>query len=115
MSLHLKQDVRVFGLSSAIVLAIIVAEGVYRELGFDLVVTAGIDGKHVDGSYHYSGNAVDLRTNSLPMDKVPVALGMIQKRLTPDYFAQIEVDHIHVQFKPKFSYETAGGSNAVSA
>jgi hypothetical protein len=106
VSLSIKPGVRVFGLSTGILLAVIVAEGVYRELGYDLVVTAGIDGKHVDYSFHYDGNAVDLRTNNLPFDKTTAILKTIQSRLTADYFAQIEVDHIHIQFRPRGSYET---------
>lgn len=114
MSLSIKQDVRVFGLSTGILLAIMVAEGVYREAGIDLVITAGIDGKHVDYSFHYDGNAVDLRTSNLPAGQLPTILRAIQMRLTPDYFAQVEVDHIHVQFRPRGSYETGGTPNAVS-
>lgn len=104
MSLSLKQGVRVHGLSTPILIAIIVAEGVYAELGYDLVVTAGIDGKHTDHSSHYSGNAVDLRTNILPEIAAQKALAKLQQRLTEDYFCQIEVDHIHIQFRPLATY-----------
>lgn len=104
MSLSIKSGVRVHGLSTPIVLAIIVAEGVFRELGHDLTLTAGIDGKHSAGSSHYAGNAVDLRSRILPEGVAPKACAMIQERLGPDYFAQVEVDHIHIQYRPQNAY-----------
>ncbi len=110
MSLSIKTGVRVFGLRPEILLAVVVAEGIWREFGVDLVLTAGIDGAHVEGSFHYSGNAVDLRTNNLPTDQTGLVLGKLSDRLGADYFAQIESDHIHVQFKPKATY--TGGTPA---
>jgi len=107
MSLSIKSGVRVFGLSSPILLAVMVAQEVYREFSADLVITAGIDGKHVDYSFHYDGNAVDLRTNNLATDKIPLILKAMQDRLGPDYFVQYEGDHLHIQFRPKSTYTGA--------
>lgn len=104
MSLSIKADVRVFGLRPEILIALIVAEGVYRDAGFDLVLTAGIDGNHAAGSSHYQGEAIDLRTSTIPEDKRAGILAEIIKRLTPDYFAQVEVDHFHIQWKAQKTY-----------
>jgi hypothetical protein len=110
MNLSLKNGVRVFGLTTPTLLAVMVAKEAYSELGFDLVITAGIDGKHVSGSSHYEGNAIDLRTRAIPADKQAELLARIQERLGDDYFAQIEADHIHIQFKPKQAYGAQNGS-----
>lgn len=104
MTLSIKTGVRLHGITPAMLVALQVIEGVYNEQGFDTVVTAGIDGKHTDGSFHYSGSAMDFRTNHVPVDKQPIILKAIQDRLGADFFAQIEVDHIHVQWKPKSTY-----------
>ncbi len=111
MSLSIKLGVRVFGLRPEILLAILVAEGIWREFGADLVLTAGIDGAHVEGSFHYSGNAIDLRTNNLPTDKTGEVLKCLSQRLGEDYFAQFESDHIHIQFKPKATYTGGATTN----
>lgn len=107
MSLYLKTgdgEVRVFGTRPEIVIAIIVALGVYTEEGLDLTWTAGIDGKHTEGSSHYNGCAADLRTNNIAPSKRQVILDKIKSRLPSDYFVQLEDDHIHLQFKPQKSY-----------
>lgn len=107
MSLSIKAGVRVFGLRPEILLAVIITQGVYDQFGAELVLTAGIDGAHTEGSFHYSGCAVDFRTNNLKPGEPETVLKLLQARLGPDYFVQLEGDHIHCQFKPKASY--AGG------
>jgi hypothetical protein len=57
----LKPSVRITGLRTELLLAIIAAERVYEEAGHDLTLTACVDGKHMAGSFHYSGLAVDIR------------------------------------------------------
>lgn len=104
MSLSIKSGVRVFGLRPEIILAIVVAEGAYREAGVDLTITSGIDGKHMLGSFHYSGSAVDLRTNGLPEEKKEPLRKTIAERLGQDYDVLFEGDHIHCEFQPKQPY-----------
>jgi hypothetical protein len=104
MSISIKPGARVFGLSVPMLLAVMVAKDAYQEIGVDLVITAGIDGKHSAGSSHYAGNAADLRTNTVPESKRAPLAKTIQERLGPDYFCQAEKDHIHIQFKPQATY-----------
>lgn len=104
MSLSIKSGVRTHGLTTPIVLAVVVAEGVYRELGHDLVLTAGIDGKHSTSSKHYSGNAVDLRSRILPEGVAAKAVALLKDRLGNDYDVIHETDHIHIEHDPKTTY-----------
>lgn len=104
MSLSLKPGVRVFGLRPEILIALQVAEGAYRDAGFNLTVTCGMDGKHSNASLHYTGCAVDLRTRDVPSDKLEPLRKTIQERLPTDFDVVLEGDHIHLEYQPKQPY-----------
>lgn len=107
MALQLKTGLgepRVFGLQGPIILALLVAIGVWEEFGQPCVLTAGIDGKHSAGSSHYTGNGIDLRTSGFTPEEKAAVLERLRARLTSDYFCQLESDHIHIQFKPQRAY-----------
>ena len=57
--------VRFKDLHPAMVLALWRIEDIYEAHGTELWMTSGNDGKHMEGSKHYSGRAVDLRTKTL--------------------------------------------------
>lgn len=64
------------------------------------VITSTTDGKHMRGSKHYKGLAVDLRTRDLPDDVVKrygFALSFALRKLCD---VLIESDHIHVEYSP---------------
>ena len=58
----LKPGVRITGMRPEILLAAVAAERVYEEAGHDFTITACVDGKHMTGSLHYAGAAIDVRT-----------------------------------------------------
>ena len=99
--IHIKRGVRIHGIMPEIVLALVVADQVYTQLGHDLVVTSVIDGKHMRASIHYIGGAVDLR---LPGDDGIAARNRIALRLGGDYDVILESNHIHVEWQPKGGY-----------
>lgn len=70
-------------------------------MGFDVIITAGVDGVHMKGSKHYTYEALDLRTSNIPPPLVPVYLDKLKTRLGPDYDVVLESDHIHAEFDPK--------------
>jgi len=72
-------------------------DNIYKELGSELVVTAGRDGKHMEGSLHYVGRAYDVRTWNL----LDVIVQRIKKELGPNFDVVREDDHIHIEFDPK--------------
>jgi hypothetical protein len=99
MKRKLKALVRPEGVSSEILLAIWIAEQVYEEKGASqFCITSLTDGKHMVGSRHYCGKAVDLRIWTLPVDKRKDAAKLIQHRLGAAYFVLLETDHLHIQY-----------------
>ena len=57
--LFLKSDVRITGMRPEILLAAVAAMRVYETAGHDFMITACVDGKHMTGSLHYAGAAID--------------------------------------------------------
>ena len=100
--MKLLQHVELDGVSPSIVLALLVAKSVYNEHGYEMTVTSLKDGTHSRTSLHYSGNAVDLRTIYIPLDKVSEIHSEIAYRLPKNQFDVIlEPTHIHIEFQPK--------------
>jgi hypothetical protein len=99
--LTLKPDVRIFGLRPEIVIAILVAERAYAEIGCELMLTSGIEGTHSAGSLHYAGSAADFRTLNVTPDKLKLLVEKIGAALGPDFDVLLESNHLHVEFQPK--------------
>lgn len=102
--MRIKAGVRVHGLRPEILLALMVAESVYRRREAELVLTCGIDGQHSRGSKHYIGNAIDLRLHNLPPGTWQEVREEIAGALGIDYDVVLEDDHIHIEFDPKIAY-----------
>ena len=99
--IRIKRGVRIHGIKAEIVLALVVADQVYAELGHDLMITSVIDGRHLRASIHYSGGAVDLR---LPGNDGTAARNRIARRVGGDFDVILEKDHIHIEWQPKGEY-----------
>lgn len=99
--LFIKPGVRLTGMRPEILLAAVVAERAYNEAGFDLTITACVDGKHSTGSLHYSGAAIDLRTRDVPAASVPKLAARLKECLAGEFDVVLEGDHIHIEFQPK--------------
>lgn len=107
----LKQGTKFGDLDPAILLAAIVADGVWQELGVltGATLTSGQDGTHSVASLHYPENtpngkcrAIDIRTRNLASHtQKQVAAKMVKERLTADYDVVLETDHLHVELDPK--------------
>ena len=74
------------------------AEKIWKENGRPegITITAGLDGAHSAGSWHYYGLAVDLRNHyfdETTKQKVYLAL----KATLPDYDVILHSTHIHVE------------------
>ena len=99
--IHMKPGVRLHGIMPEIVVAILIADQVYAQLGHELVITSVLDGKHMRASIHYIGGAVDL---GLPGKDGVTARSQIAHRLGPDYDVILESNHIHIEWQPKGGY-----------
>jgi hypothetical protein len=71
----------------------------------EVVVTAGSDGEHMEGSRHYTYQAIDVRSKTMTPDaKLAFRLALLRE-LGPNYLVLLEGaggpnEHFHVQFKP---------------
>jgi len=72
----------------------------------DPVITSANDGNHMDGSKHYTDDAVDIRGNNVS-DAEMLSLGQdLQHQLGPSYNLVVEYfdnpanDHIHIEYDP---------------
>lgn len=92
---------RMDDLTPQILLALIIADEVYKAHGVEMWITSINDSGHMKGSLHYKGRAVDLRVRNIPAEhrfKIPKIL---KSRLSPGYDVIDEGDHIHIEWDPK--------------
>ena len=82
-------------------LAIVAAAEIYVIYGSELIITSGNDGKHMDGSFHYTDLAFDARTRHLLGSLIPVIGQRLKEELGVNYDVIIEKDHIHVEYDVK--------------
>lgn len=61
------------------------------------VITSAYDGKHSDGSYHYSGRALDIRTKHYTPEQLKRFFLLLKEELGGWYDVILEKDHIHVE------------------
>ena len=99
--ISIKPKVKVNGIQTEILLALIIADQVYSEYDIPCVLTEATGGKHGIASLHYVGFAVDIRTRDIPEElKKPLAQ-QIRIALGEQYDVVLEKDHIHIEFQPK--------------
>jgi hypothetical protein len=90
---------RISGLRPEAVVALMVAASVYADHQQPFMCTAGLDSKHMAGSLHYVGLAVDI---GLPAaDQKTVLLRDLRDALADDFDVVEEGNHIHIEFQPK--------------
>ena len=80
---------------------LMIANDVYKSLGEDCIVTSLMEGKHMKGSKHYIGNAVDFRTRTLNNAQKRIAKKLLAEGLGRDYDVVLEATHFHVEYDPK--------------
>lgn len=104
MNMSLKKGVRINGLTPEMALGCQIVASVYASYGMNCVITSVSDGKHSRASKHYSGNAVDWRTNFLETsEKDKIAIDC-KVSLGDDFDVVLESDHLHVEYDPKEPY-----------
>ncbi|KKL05866.1 hypothetical protein LCGC14_2601760 [marine sediment metagenome] len=100
--IRFKRGTKISGIRAELILALLVAEGVYDKYDTDLVVTSVNDGRHSYTSLHYSGSAADIRTRELPeADSIQAVAEEIRQDLSDEYDVIVESDHIHIEYQPK--------------
>ena len=76
------------------------------ELGVDMVITAGRNGKHKENSKHYTYEAIDFRTKHLKLADKRSLVEVMKRRLGSDYDVILEDvggsnEHGHAEWDPK--------------
>ena len=72
-----------------------------ESIGKDMIITSGIDGQHMEGSRHYTGEALDFRRSHLSPEECDLFVGDLRRRLDRDYDVVLESDHVHCEYDPK--------------
>ena len=96
-------SVSVFGFRPELVFAILVVDGIFREMGKELVITSGSERtvKHKSGSCHYNGCAFDCRTRDLLLKETTFVAEQCRLRLGAEFDVVQETDHLHIEYQPK--------------
>ena len=87
--------------------AIVTVAQVAKKLGLPQpVITSGNDSKHMDGSLHYKGRALDFRGNNIKIAVGHSIRDAVAQKLGADYDVAFEVfmnaanNHLHVEYDP---------------
>ena len=78
-------------------------EMIWRDNGFEFVITSARDGIHSAGSLHYYGLAVDIRASEAwgyKYDEILALVDQLEDHLGDEYDVVLESDHIHVEYDP---------------
>jgi len=68
-----------------------------REIPPPVVITSALDGQHMQGSFHYSGRALDFRTRHIPEADRQAVAQKIRDGLPSGYDVVLEASHVHVE------------------
>lgn len=97
--MQIKKGVRLQGLKPEMVVAIMVANGVFREKAEVMRLTSVTDGAHMAGSLHHVGLAVDI---GLPrFNAVEPIMASLKELLGAEFDIVLEPSHIHMEYDPK--------------
>lgn len=109
MELTVKKGATLDGLQEPMILGLVGLYVVWARLfpGRECVITSGKDGKHMVGSFHGKGLALDVRTKTLSSAEKTRFKAELLKELTDRDFDVIlehlgeAEEHLHVEFDPK--------------
>ena len=62
-------------------------------------ITSGVEGRHCATSFHYIGGALDWRIRDFVRSDLPRWVREITKKLGPDYYVELETNHLHIHWK----------------
>lgn len=104
--MNLKAGVNFDGISPHILKACSDIHSIMDMTG-QFTVTAALDGKHMKGSLHYEGRAIDIRSKHIPSQAAKHnALEALKAKLGPDFDCileneGLEQEHFHIEYDPK--------------
>jgi len=99
--MQLKNSVTFHGITSEMLLGIIIINSIFQKNNYELVITSITDSKHSFSSLHYSGNAIDIRISNIPPANMEHLLNELRTSLGSNFDVVHEIDHIHIEYQPK--------------
>ncbi len=100
--MRFKKGVKINGTRPELGLAVMVAQKVFDEHGYDFEYTSGLEGRHSRKSLHYAGSAFDCAIKHIgDLDLAERIADEIRVRLTDEFDVVFKPDHIHIEFQPK--------------
>lgn len=111
--IKLKKGVSIAGCRAEILVGLISVAPVFDKQGVDTWVTSGCEPyKHnAERSGHYRGDAVDLRSKHIAVEKRGHVLGALKRKLGPDFVVLHEGvgkpwEHFHIHWSPIYHVGT---------
>lgn len=101
MEINFKPGVVINGISLKMLQGVCYAAEMYEILGLPFVVTSIMEGVHKEGSRHFSGNAIDIRTSNVPRKTWLKIVEELTDYLPKSFQIVLEIDHIHIEYDPK--------------
>jgi hypothetical protein len=88
---------------SLIITAAVINAANELNLDMDMLITSGNDSKHMEGSKHYSDEALDFRSKHMNVDECNALMRIVRKRLGKNYQVLLEFsmkpnEHIHIEY-----------------
>ena len=108
--IRLMPGVRIFGIRPELTAILMVVDGVFADAGYPCIVTSGMEGSHSWGSLHYSGCALDLRSQHIKtVEEKQKIEQQCREHCGPDCDVILEDvglpnEHFHVEYQPKRAY-----------
>ena len=96
--MKIKAGANIQGLDIKMRSVLIAADKIWKSLGRELVITAGLDGEHSAGSLHYYGLAVDMRTRYFSESEKQTAAKRLREVLGCGFDIVLHSTHIHVEY-----------------
>lgn len=101
MKIYFKEGIKISGIDYMLLRAILIISDLFSELSITLTITSVMDGVHKSNSLHYEGNAIDIRSFSIPIKFRKDIAKWISNKLGVHYDVIDESDHIHIEYDPK--------------
>ena len=95
--MKVKEGVSLLNLQPQIVFAMQVADGVYSEYGYEMVITC-VWREGGKSSLHPYGYAFDIRSNNIDNSSVSAVWHKLAQNLGNEFDVVLERDHIHVEW-----------------
>lgn len=100
--MQLKASVTFHGITSEMLLGIIIVNSIFQKNNYELVITSITDSKHSLTSLHYAGNAIDIRISNIPPANIDFLINELKNSLGSNFDVVHEIDHIHIEYQPKY-------------